>query len=284
MSVRDLKSEGVRRGWDRIGARQIDGRAGSIRNFRIGADNLQSHSPEAAAVILRPLGDVTVLIAAAGDGAGRSGNDRYGHRSRTSGDAFMSHDLRASVQSQLRGVVETIFFFGTFPGTSCGHFNALALRENRVSIRLSKSICGLKASCTQHAGRGVLEAHPTNTTNTGGAALGGVLFGSAFRQILRGGAELRENIFNPRISQIFCCRACSCAPAQTPAALKNPGVLSCRWFMRFPFPVCFITGTDTGVGKTIIAGAIANWFYRRGRRRRCAQAGRDRVREAREGW
>ena len=31
-------------------------------------------------------------------------------------------------------------------------------------------------------------------------------------------------------------------------------------------PGLFITGTDTGVGKTIIAGAIANWFYRRGRR------------------
>lgn len=31
-------------------------------------------------------------------------------------------------------------------------------------------------------------------------------------------------------------------------------------------PGLFVTGTDTGVGKTVIAGAIANWFYRRGRR------------------
>src|SRR5690606_27377292 len=29
-------------------------------------------------------------------------------------------------------------------------------------------------------------------------------------------------------------------------------------------PGLFITGTDTGVGKTVIAGAIANWFSRRG--------------------
>jgi dethiobiotin synthetase len=28
----------------------------------------------------------------------------------------------------------------------------------------------------------------------------------------------------------------------------------------------FITGTDTGVGKTVVAGAIANWFHRRGAR------------------
>jgi dethiobiotin synthetase len=27
----------------------------------------------------------------------------------------------------------------------------------------------------------------------------------------------------------------------------------------------FITGTDTGVGKTLVAGAIADWFYRRGK-------------------
>jgi dethiobiotin synthetase len=31
-------------------------------------------------------------------------------------------------------------------------------------------------------------------------------------------------------------------------------------------PGLFITGTDTGVGKTVVAGAIANWFHRRGRR------------------
>jgi dethiobiotin synthetase len=33
-----------------------------------------------------------------------------------------------------------------------------------------------------------------------------------------------------------------------------------------PIPGLFITGTDTGVGKTVIAGAIANWVHRRGRR------------------
>jgi dethiobiotin synthetase len=31
-------------------------------------------------------------------------------------------------------------------------------------------------------------------------------------------------------------------------------------------PGLFITGTDTGVGKTVVTGAIANWFRRRGSR------------------
>jgi dethiobiotin synthetase len=31
-------------------------------------------------------------------------------------------------------------------------------------------------------------------------------------------------------------------------------------------PTLFITGTDTDVGKTIVAGAIADWFHRRGAR------------------
>jgi dethiobiotin synthetase len=31
-------------------------------------------------------------------------------------------------------------------------------------------------------------------------------------------------------------------------------------------PGIFVTGTDTGVGKTVVAGAIANWFSTRGRR------------------
>src|ERR1700722_8125093 len=35
---------------------------------------------------------------------------------------------------------------------------------------------------------------------------------------------------------------------------------------RLPIPGFFITGTDTGVGKTLIAGAIANWFVRQGKR------------------
>ena len=33
-----------------------------------------------------------------------------------------------------------------------------------------------------------------------------------------------------------------------------------------PLPGLFITGTDTGVGKTIVAGAIADWFRRHGSR------------------
>jgi dethiobiotin synthetase len=33
-----------------------------------------------------------------------------------------------------------------------------------------------------------------------------------------------------------------------------------------PIPGLFITGTDTGVGKTVVAGAIADWFRRRGTR------------------
>src|SRR5215216_5308425 len=33
-----------------------------------------------------------------------------------------------------------------------------------------------------------------------------------------------------------------------------------------PIPGLFVTGTDTSVGKTVIAGAIANWFYRRGKK------------------
>jgi len=31
-------------------------------------------------------------------------------------------------------------------------------------------------------------------------------------------------------------------------------------------PGLFVTGTDTGVGKTVVAGAVANWFMRRGAR------------------
>ncbi|HTL28314.1 MAG TPA: dethiobiotin synthase [Tepidisphaeraceae bacterium] len=41
----------------------------------------------------------------------------------------------------------------------------------------------------------------------------------------------------------------------------NPGVLD-----RLKIPGLFITGTDTGIGKTVIAGAIADWFRRRGSR------------------
>ena len=35
---------------------------------------------------------------------------------------------------------------------------------------------------------------------------------------------------------------------------------------KVSIPGFFITATDTGVGKTVIAAAIANWFHRRGRR------------------
>ena len=33
-----------------------------------------------------------------------------------------------------------------------------------------------------------------------------------------------------------------------------------------PIPGLLVTGTDTGIGKTVIAGAIANWFRRQGNR------------------
>ena len=35
---------------------------------------------------------------------------------------------------------------------------------------------------------------------------------------------------------------------------------------RIPIPALLVTGTDTGIGKTVIAGAIADWFRRRGMR------------------
>ena len=35
---------------------------------------------------------------------------------------------------------------------------------------------------------------------------------------------------------------------------------------RSPLPGLFVTGTDTGVGKTLVAGAVADWFRRRGAR------------------
>jgi len=33
---------------------------------------------------------------------------------------------------------------------------------------------------------------------------------------------------------------------------------------RIQIPGLFITGTDTGVGKTLVAAAIADWFVRHG--------------------
>lgn len=33
---------------------------------------------------------------------------------------------------------------------------------------------------------------------------------------------------------------------------------------RIRIPSIFVTGTDTGIGKTVVAGAIADWFRRRG--------------------
>jgi dethiobiotin synthetase len=35
---------------------------------------------------------------------------------------------------------------------------------------------------------------------------------------------------------------------------------------RVPIPGLFVTGTDTGIGKTLVAAAIADWFRRRGTR------------------
>jgi dethiobiotin synthetase len=39
-----------------------------------------------------------------------------------------------------------------------------------------------------------------------------------------------------------------------------------RMLRPLKIPGLFITATDTGVGKTVIASAIANWFHRRGKR------------------
>ena len=46
--------------------------------------------------------------------------------------------------------------------------------------------------------------------------------------------------------------------------------------VRHAIPGLFVTGTDTGVGKTLVAGAIADWFRRQGTARGGAQAGRPR--------
>lgn len=37
-----------------------------------------------------------------------------------------------------------------------------------------------------------------------------------------------------------------------------------RMLRAIPIPSLLVTGTDTGVGKTLVAGAIGNWFRRRG--------------------
>ena len=51
-------------------------------------------------------------------------------------------------------------------------------------------------------------------------------------------------------------------PATNPARRRIvPSVLR-----PIPIPSLLVTGTDTGVGKTVVAGAIANWFHRNGHR------------------
>lgn len=39
-----------------------------------------------------------------------------------------------------------------------------------------------------------------------------------------------------------------------------------RVVQPLPIPGLFITGTDTGIGKTVVAGAVANWFFRHNNR------------------
>jgi dethiobiotin synthetase len=51
----------------------------------------------------------------------------------------------------------------------------------------------------------------------------------------------------------------------TTGRVGNPP-LQCPVLCPIPIPGLFVTGTDTGVGKTVVAGAIAHWFRRQGRR------------------
>src|ERR1700743_2332403 len=43
---------------------------------------------------------------------------------------------------------------------------------------------------------------------------------------------------------------------------KSPGY-TCSMLRPIRIPGLFVTATDTEVGKTVVAGAIANWFARR---------------------
>jgi dethiobiotin synthetase len=44
---------------------------------------------------------------------------------------------------------------------------------------------------------------------------------------------------------------------------QRKSVNNSHMLRAIPIPALLITGTDTGVGKTLVAGAIANWFRRR---------------------
>jgi dethiobiotin synthetase len=53
---------------------------------------------------------------------------------------------------------------------------------------------------------------------------------------------------------------------------------------RVSVPGLLVTGTDTGVGKTLVAGAIADWFRRRGRRVAVCKPCATGCVHRREGW
>src|SRR5215204_839396 len=48
--------------------------------------------------------------------------------------------------------------------------------------------------------------------------------------------------------------------------ISQPRATQASPLRAVPIPGLFVTGTDTGVGKTVVAGAIADWFRRRHRR------------------
>src|SRR4051794_15610336 len=51
-----------------------------------------------------------------------------------------------------------------------------------------------------------------------------------------------------------------------PAAGQHPQAAQAAALRPVPLPGLFVTGTDTGVGKTVVAGMVADWFRRRGSR------------------
>src|SRR4029450_12292669 len=53
---------------------------------------------------------------------------------------------------------------------------------------------------------------------------------------------------------------------------------------RVPIPGLFVTATDTEVGKTVVAGAIANWFLRQGSRIPVCKPAATGCVHRREGW
>src|SRR5437763_16941425 len=49
-----------------------------------------------------------------------------------------------------------------------------------------------------------------------------------------------------------------------PVGTPDPRATRASPLRPVPLPGLFVTGTDTGVGKTVVAGAVADWFRRRG--------------------